>query len=219
MLKSLRLRALQFGSDTSGSMSVETVLIFPLLLWFYLSTFTYFDAYRTQGTNIKATYTIADAISREPDGIFPEHLDTMYTMMQFLNNSSHNARLRVTVFSRDTDNPDNFILGPTGWSCTRGSGSANFRKHNAASLNAMKSMIPPSPAPDQLIMVETFIDYAPPFFARLFDDETAEEGMIRKGNPDGIMIGLAPSTFSHREILRPRSQSPQVPLMPNGNCT
>ncbi|MEL7212739.1 MAG: hypothetical protein AAGK92_08765 [Pseudomonadota bacterium] len=218
MFKALRLRLLDFGSDSSGSMSVETVLVFPLLLWFYLSTFTFFDAYRTQGTNIKATYTIADAISREQDGVNAKYLTTSYELLRFLNNTSHNARLRVTVFSRDPDNNNNFILGPTGWSCTRGNGGVNFKKHTAASLNAMRAQIPNSPSPDQLIMVETFVDYAPPFSARLFDDEVPPDGMINQGNPEGIMIGLSPTTFSHREILSPRSEALVMPLMPNSNA-
>lgn len=214
MLKALRIRARSFGSDTSGSMSVETVLIFPLLLWFYLSTFTYFDAYRAQSTNIKATYTIGDAISRELNGVDADYLDTMHELMGFLNNSAHNMRMRVTVFTRDSDNANELVLR---WSCTRGSGGPGFQKHSQASLVAMDALIPPSPKPDELVMVETFIDYAPPFSARLFDNEVPEGGMMNEANSEGILIGLSPTTFSNVVVTRPR-QVNQIKLK-DGLCT
>lgn len=213
MMKALRLRLHEFGKDTSGNMSVETVLIFPMLLWFYLSTFTYFDAYRAQATNIKASYTIADAISRQDNGIGADYMDTMHELMQFLNNSSHNMRIRFTVYTRD-DNDDVLLR----WSCTRGSGGSFFQPHTQGSLRAMDRLLPPSPQPDEMILVETWVDYAPPFSARLFDDEAPTDGLLHEdgyGNSDGIMIGLSPTTFSNVVVTRPRP----VNLVPRWNDT
>lgn len=213
MLKALRLRARKFRSETDGSMSVETVLIFPLLLWFYLSTFTYFDAYRAQSTNIKATYTIADAISRELNGVDAAYLKTMHELLHFLNNSAHNMRMRVTVFTRDPDDDNKLVLR---WSCRYGNGGAGFLKHTQTTLEGMDALIPPSPKPDELVMVETFIDYAPPFSARLFDDEVPADGMLESGNSGGLMIGLSPTTFNNVVVSRPRSVN-QIKLQ-DGNC-
>lgn len=199
MLKTLRLRVVDFSKDTSGNMSVETVLIFPLLLWFYLSTFTFFDGYRTQSTNIKAAYTIADAISREVDGVSAAELNTFYNMLQFLNASNSPTRMRVTIATRDQDDGTLEVVD----SCVRG-GGPGFVAHNDARLRQLDDRIPPTPSPNQLIVMETFIEHNPPFSAQLFDDEVPEGGMIDEGMPDGFIIGLKPTLLSNLVVVRPR---------------
>jgi Flp pilus assembly protein TadG len=40
--------------DDAGSVSVETVIIMPILLWVYVATFVIFDGFRTHNQNVKA---------------------------------------------------------------------------------------------------------------------------------------------------------------------
>ena len=62
--KLLRARLATFAQDARGSLSVEAALILPLLCWFYVASFVWFDAFRTQNANLKASYTLADMLSR-----------------------------------------------------------------------------------------------------------------------------------------------------------
>lgn len=210
MMKAFRIRLRDFGSDTTGSMAVETVLIFPLLLWFYLSTFTFFDGYRAQSTNIKAAYTIADAMSREQN-IDAAYLNTMSNLLNYMNGSSHATRLRVTVATRNKNNGKLMVQ----WSCAYGGIGNSFRPHNHTRLRELEDQIPPSPRPNELIVVETFIDHNPPFSAQLFDNEVPEGGMIDQGMPNGFMIGLQPTTLSNLVVIRPR----EAQLKRDGGCT
>ena len=65
LLKRLRL----FTDDNRGSIPTEGVLAFTMLIWWYLASFQFFDAFRQKNINLKAAYTIADLISRQTDAI------------------------------------------------------------------------------------------------------------------------------------------------------
>ncbi len=61
----LKNRIRQFVECDDASITVEAVMILPLLLWGYFGMFVLFDGYRAASSNIRANYTIADMLSRE----------------------------------------------------------------------------------------------------------------------------------------------------------
>ncbi|MFN3606250.1 MAG: TadE/TadG family type IV pilus assembly protein, partial [Cypionkella sp.] len=55
----------RFAGDARGNMSVEAMLMLPVLVWALIAFFSFWDVYRINYLAKKATFTIADVISRE----------------------------------------------------------------------------------------------------------------------------------------------------------
>jgi Flp pilus assembly protein TadG len=85
----------RFNASQSGSMSIETVLVAPLLLFSIMFVLTFFSAFQQKGTANKAAYTVADYISRQTDAVDAEFIDGMADIYGFLNNQG-NKKLRVS---------------------------------------------------------------------------------------------------------------------------
>src|SRR6056297_933021 len=60
-LKSFLLR---FRDGVQGTITVEAVVIVPILFWALQATFEIFEMYRYKSVREKATYTVTDMISR-----------------------------------------------------------------------------------------------------------------------------------------------------------
>ena len=80
---SLAVRYLKrFSRKESGVISVEAVMIYPLLFWGMCASYTFFDGYKQSSRNLKASYAIADVISRERNDINATYMDTLYDLLQ-----------------------------------------------------------------------------------------------------------------------------------------
>ena len=67
ILESLKVRASEWRRAESGSISVEAVLMFPILLWGYIGMYVFFEGLRENNINLKAAYTIGDLLSADVD--------------------------------------------------------------------------------------------------------------------------------------------------------
>jgi len=160
MLQRITQPIRRFLKREDGGLSVETVLVFPLLLWAYAAMFIYWDAYKAQNVNLKATYTIADMISREALPITPGYIDGMNDVYQFLIRSNEGNDVRISIVEFNTDPAD-----PTGtnaimnlrWSQATGS----YAPHS--DLSYLGTKIPALPVGGELIVVETRMTWSPPF--------------------------------------------------------
>ena len=178
----IRTRLGAFLRDTRGAVTAEALVALPLLIWAHLATYQYFDAFQTLARNQKATYTLADAISRQTGTVTPAFITGMNTLYAYLDGSvAESTAIRVTCISW---NP---ALGSSGqyyvvWSDASGAGAAL----TSTTLQSLISRFPVIAASDTLIMVETKIGYTPAF-----------------------KIGLQPQMLNSYVITRPRI-SPQV---------
>jgi hypothetical protein len=102
-----------------GSYTVELVVIFPLLAWAYTSMFVFWDAYKTQNINLKATYTIADMISREEREICDNYIEGAHNIYAYLSRGNTNHRLRVTLVMQIPDPTEARPTSPSGPSSIR----------------------------------------------------------------------------------------------------
>jgi Flp pilus assembly protein TadG len=59
-----------FIRDTRAAVAFETVLLTPILVWAYIGSFVFFDAYRVYNTSVKATYMVADMLSRQTNMVY-----------------------------------------------------------------------------------------------------------------------------------------------------
>jgi len=152
----------RFLRHEDGSISVEAMLVLPMLMWAYLGTFVFFDAYRSQSTNIKAAYTLGDTISRETNYITPAYMDSLYELQQFLVSTDQDVRLRVTIY-RYQEGDDTYRVR---WSQSRGMASLPMTD---AGLAAVRPALPVMPDGEVAILVQTWVGYHPRYSVGLND--------------------------------------------------
>lgn len=147
-----------FQRDETGALSVETVVVFPILLWALGATFVFWDAYKTRNINLKATYTVADMISREVDAITPAYVDGMNDVFRFLTSGDHDNDLRVTVvkmgLAEDGETPQYKLV----WSH-----STDAAMPPVDDITTIEAKLPMLAIGDQLIVVESKMYWEPIF--------------------------------------------------------
>jgi len=154
-MKSLRKSIRFFLEDVKGSLSVEAALAFPMLVWVFSAMFVYWDAFKMQNNNLKATYTIADLLSRETLPITQNYLNGVDRLFTYMTVSNHDAKIRVSVISKKLKPDGTTTFLNLEWShSTDGLAVAN----TAADL---ESVVPVMAVGDQLIVVETLMVYEP----------------------------------------------------------
>jgi Flp pilus assembly protein TadG len=150
-----------FLRSERGTFTVEAVVIFPLLVWAYTAMFVFWDAFKTQNINLKATYTIADMISREQEELCTSYFEGARTIYAFLNAGDANHRIRVTNVRR--------IATPGGGTTP----TYQFWSYASAGLNPytssaqFASIVPMMAVFDSVIIVTTATDWEPLFNAGL----------------------------------------------------
>jgi len=152
-----RLRAgLRFWrDDTSGATAVEGVLASVALIWWYAVSFQITDAFRVRTINVKGSYTIADAISRERAPVNAAYIEGLNTLFSYVTNSERDTWIRVSSIYWD---------GATQkfqreWSYATGGKPA----HTNASIAQEAQRIPVMSVGDTAIVVETSMQYNPLF--------------------------------------------------------
>lgn len=146
----------KFRKDEQGTISVELVLILPVLFWAYLSMFSIFDAYRQHSLNQKAAYTLGDVISRETAPIDNSYLSGTREMLAYLTaNETTDVALRITsvTYDADTDEYKKFWSKNKGW----------MPALSNQAIQALKDDLPVMPDNETVVVVETFVKYDPPF--------------------------------------------------------
>ncbi len=155
MMRVISSRLGRFSRREDGTIAVETVLWVPLLLSVLAATFSLHDAFRYKSLNVKAAYTISDALSRETDPIDYAYLDGMVEVMEFLTRSDGPYSLRVTLV-RYNENRDKYV---SEWSKTRGDFDALGNRDLADLYDKLPNML----HNERVIVVETETEYNPPF--------------------------------------------------------
>ncbi len=153
--QSLKIRGRKFGRETTGSMPTEGVMAFTFLVWWYIASFQFFDAYRQKNVNLKAAYTIADMLSRQTSEVGPKYITGLNTVFDYLTYSNKPTWIRVTQIYWD-DTAKTFRQN---WSYATSGHPVN----TDAMVDARKAQIPIMPVGDTVILVETFMAYEPIF--------------------------------------------------------
>ena len=158
-----------FVSDKRASVSVEAVMVFPLLFWAYFGMFILFDGYRAMAANNRAAYTISDLISRETNAITPEYMEGLNDMLDILTQSQYRTVLRVTVASYNATTDDHTMV----WSySTEGQDAITTGNFD----DEIVQYLPPMPDGGVLVAVETWMGYVP--FSSIALDSFYFESMV-----------------------------------------
>lgn len=148
--------------------------MFPLLAWLFLATYEYFDGFRAKSLNIKATYTIADALSREVnEPVTPEYMDSLNALYWAMSVHARLEMFRVTAV-RYVGATDTYQRV---WSQVRGSGLPL----TDANLADMRDTVLPIMYDGEVgILVETRADVVPYFdFVNLAEFDVQNTMILR----------------------------------------
>jgi Flp pilus assembly protein TadG len=140
----------------SGALTVEALIMFPLLVWAYTAMFVFWDAYKAENLTMRAAYTVADMISRETLDITAGYIDGANSIYAFLGGTSTDNDLRVSVVTMGRNANDELELQLM-WSYATGEWGAHVN------VNALEPRVPIIAEGAQLIVVEARTGWEPAF--------------------------------------------------------
>lgn len=162
LIEKTKMRLRGFARDEDGNITVEAVIIFPVLLWLFAACWVYFDVFRQQSVNQKANYTIGDAISRETDPIDDRYIDGAHQLLYHLDKSQGtDTDLRITIVRYNANNDKYQVV----WSEARG----DHAPLKNGDMKDYEDRLPTMAHLDQVIVVETWDWYEPLFSVGLGD--------------------------------------------------
>lgn len=205
-MKRLRL----FRKDEGGSVPIEGVMGALLLLGWYAIAYQFYDAFRSKALAMRASYTVADMISREKTPIGPTYLAGAKKMFDYImvNNNPAKSWIRTTIiFCKDESDNDDVCDGtdkPFSIATDNGSdtlsshGTNGVSAHTAETINQAASMIPEMAEGDYAVVLETSIFYNPIF-------DIGDKQLSLDGGSTWTRIGLSSQVrFSNFIVTRPR---------------
>ena len=86
----------QFRADNRGSVSVELVLVLPILIFAYVASLVFFDAFRARKDAQVAALTVADLLSRNTAAVTTAYMDGLNEVYDFLTSGDQETRLRMS---------------------------------------------------------------------------------------------------------------------------
>lgn len=143
----------RFRRDDRGAVMTEAIVILPLLIWAYVALFVYWDAYRAQNTAVKASYTVADMVSRELNPVSCLYMDGMKNVFDFLMDGDQATGLIITSVTWNEIDSRHEVL----WSLARGGPEPLTTETLQANLNKLPNMSDG----DTVILVQTRVTYDP----------------------------------------------------------
>lgn len=168
-----------------GSISIETLIILPILVWALLATVVFFDGFRTRNQTQLAAQVVADLLTRESGMFTKERLEGMNDIFDFIADVRVPTRLRISSVSWASAEQRNVLQWSYG---TRGlaplpfetfedlqnndharlvgrfasaAGAGFMTGANQAPATWLADRIPPAMPGEALIMVESFAIWSP----------------------------------------------------------
>ncbi|WP_324753705.1 pilus assembly protein [Roseovarius sp. Pro17] len=147
----------KFRNDERGSVALEAMLTLPLLIWAVGATYELFEVQRYSSARDKASYTVADMISREMIAITPIYMNNAKTVFDTISNDDGENSLRVSVIKYDVDEDEYFVK----WSEVRG--PSLLIALTTADVKTAHDTLPIMGDGEELIIVDSLGDYSPMF--------------------------------------------------------
>lgn len=147
----------RFRDDERGSIMVELVLSLPLLFWVLASTYEFFEVHRYKSAREKATYTIADMLSREQDVVTDTYMDNTKVLFDEIANDDGVNQIRVSIIRYDAPDDEYQVS----WSEVRGSGP--MLALDDSDVRNEHDRFPVLSDGEEVIVVETKSTYDPLF--------------------------------------------------------
>ncbi|MGP1354964.1 TadE/TadG family type IV pilus assembly protein [Roseicyclus sp.] len=176
-------RVKHFLRDSGAAVALETVLIIPILIWSFVASFVFFDAYRVYSTSVKATYMVADMLSRQTNDVIPHDIEGMANVIDSIIRGAGAVQMRATQVGVINDA---YVVE---WSHAVNGAARLF----TSNIPDIRDRLPNMPNGERIVLVETFVGYEAPFNIGLtvlrFDNFTVVRpryaGQV-PFNPDGV---------------------------------
>ena len=144
----------RFRRDERGSYSMELMILFPMLVFGYMGMFVFFDAFRQQNVNLKASYTLSDILSRQTTPVGAQWMTGLNQMLDYLTTSNHPTYVRTTVVYWDEDRQQHVKMWSEGSFGVAGLSQDEIDRE-------LTPKIPMLAHADTAIVLETFMMYEP----------------------------------------------------------
>ena len=161
-----------FARNEEGGLSIEAVFALPMLVWAITATFVFWDAFKTLNVSQKATYTVADMLSREDDAVNADYLTSMHEIFDFLAGENGANAMRVTVVTLKNNETTNTPELSMVWSQ-----AVNVPEYT--DLTQIQNRLPTLSLGEQVIVVETEQEWAPAFAVGLASYRFREVALAR----------------------------------------
>ena len=145
----------RFARQEDGSVSLEALILMPMIFWVYASMFSIFETFEEYSVNQKAAYTIGDMISRETLPIDTGYLDGAQDLLDYMTNSPEQSTLRVTSLKYNETDGRYYVH----WSRARGPGMPVTN----ADVAQWNDRLPTVPDAEYILVTETATTFRPPF--------------------------------------------------------
>lgn len=130
----------RFSRDTTGSVSVELIIVLPMLIWALAATAVFFDGFRTRYHAQMAAQTVADIMSRETNLFTANYVEGMNEVFDFLVDRSIPTRIRVSSIIWDSINQRNRLQWSYGTRSLQGLPTSTFELLQADDLETLSAL-------------------------------------------------------------------------------
>lgn len=153
-----------FRNDQQGTITVEAAVTLPLLFFAIAASYEFFEVHRYNSVRDKATYTIADMISRELQSVTPTYMNNTLKVFDTITNDPGQNAVRVSVVKYDAET-DKYAVS---WSQVRGTDLLSPLQ--TSDVATAHSELPKMADGEEVILVESNSRYQPIFNVGLNDD-------------------------------------------------
>jgi len=156
----------QFFRGETGTATVESVIILPIILFALQGTFAFYESYHRQSRALKANYAISDYLSRFPtyDSATLEGLDGL---LQYMTQTGGESWVRITVVECTLDCSDEAVRELSLVNSNASSSNSSVPAHTEQTMRtALGPNIPQMYQGQHLVVVETLAQFQPTFAER-----------------------------------------------------
>jgi len=146
----------RFLRKEDGGLSVEACFAIPMLIWVIVAMIVFFDAFKQLNISQKATYAVADMISREEAAVNDDYITALHEAFIYLSGERGPSAIRVSVVEMTVDEDTGDEVLELVWSEGR-------MYDDLADLEPIRGNIPTLSPGEQLIVVESVQGWVPPF--------------------------------------------------------
>ncbi len=146
----LKSKLARFFSREEGTTTVEFMIAMPLIVFWVAGSFTFFNAFAEYTKSVKATYTIADILSRQTE-VDDDYIDSMNRLFaNFMRESTNDVWIRVTSIKKAGNSY------AVDWSTATG-----LHNNLVTADDIPAAIIPDLLDQESIILVESFVSFTP----------------------------------------------------------
>ncbi len=190
-MHTLKRRLVTFLRDEDGLVLVEGLIMLPILIWALVAIFVYWDVFRTINITQKATYSIADLLSRQRDTIPTNFANGLQEVIEFLTPGGHPVKMRITSFECNA---------PTGAKVCNASGGSYKLLFSKSPGDKVPSLTQTQIQAWKGTKIPTLNNLESVFVVESTVEFKAQLPMVLAG----LLIGVEDQTFGEFIVTRPR---------------